>query len=115
MNHNGYKAPSANLIDELIGHAGPAGSMQVICIETEAFYRLIQQVIAWADQQRNPAPDKWISDKEAMRMLRISSTTTLQKYRDQGMIRFSQPSRKIILYDRNSILEFIEANVRETF
>ena len=50
-----------------------------------------------------------------MRELRIKSTTTLQKLRDEGKIRFSQPQKKIILYDRNSIVEYIEQHVRETF
>jgi len=50
-----------------------------------------------------------------MGILKIKSTTTLQKLRDEGKIAFSQPQKKIILYDRDSINEYIAAHVRETF
>jgi predicted site-specific integrase-resolvase len=45
----------------------------------------------------------------------ISSKTTLQKFRDEGRIRFAQPDRKIILYDRDSINEYLEKNAKGTF
>lgn len=50
--------------------------------------------------------DKWISREEAMQKLRITSKTTLQKLRDEGKIRFSQPEKKIILYDVSPAYEF---------
>ena len=75
----------------------------------------MDQLVERLEQKLEATQDKWISDKEAMSMLRISSTTTLQKYRDQGLIRFSQPSRKVILYDRDSILKFIEDHAKDTF
>jgi predicted site-specific integrase-resolvase len=59
--------------------------------------------------------DKWISDEEAMEFLNIKSKTTLQKFRDEGKIRFSQPEKKIILYDRDSINAYLEKNAKETF
>jgi hypothetical protein len=43
--------------------------------------------------------DKWISDDEAMRKLRITSKTTLQKLRDEAKIRFTHPEKKLILSD----------------
>jgi len=58
---------------------------------------------------------KWIKDAEAMELLGITSKSTLQKYRDEGKLRFSQMSKKIILYDRESINEFIESKVKEPF
>ncbi|MEZ2413922.1 helix-turn-helix domain-containing protein [Muriicola sp. E247] len=53
--------------------------------------------------------------EEAMHILRIKSTTTLQKLRDEGKIRFSQPQKKIILYDRDSLNVYLENHARETF
>ena len=50
----------------------------------------------------------WIDEKEAMKMLRISSKTTFQKYRDEGGIDFRRISAKLILYRRQSILDYIE-------
>lgn len=89
--------------------------MQVICLEEEAFYILVEQVVARLKDLHGPKKDKWISDEEAMHLLHIKSKTTLQQYRDQGKIRFSQPQKKIILYDRESILEFLENSVHNTF
>jgi len=90
-------------------------SLNVICLESEAFYALVEEVVGRIEN-KSPAPhDKWIGDEEAMKMLRITSKTTIQKMRDEGKIRFSQPTRKLILYDRDSILEYLEAHAKETF
>src|SRR5680860_256075 len=68
------------------------GPMNVICIEEKAFYTLldggVKRVISKMEMD---TPDKWIGKKEAMQLLRIKSPTTLQKLRDEGHIRFSQP------------------------
>lgn len=89
--------------------------MEVICVQKEAFYALFEKVIEHIESKRGKAPDKWIDGQEAMSILRIKSTTTLQKLRDEGRIRYSQPQKKIILYDRASIMEYIEQHARETF
>lgn len=89
--------------------------LDVICLESEAFYALIEEVVNRLKEKSEQEQEKWISDAEAMQLLHISSKTTLQKYRDEGLIRFSQPSKKVILYDRNSILEFINTKAKDTF
>lgn len=89
-------------------------NLNVICLESEAFHTLVDRVVARLEENQ-AKPDKWISDEEAMQLLRIKSTTTLQKYRDEGRIRYSQPSRKVILYDRESVLAFLEKHAKDTF
>tara|TARA_R110000765_G_scaffold223743_2_gene327842 strand:- start:1169 stop:1438 length:270 start_codon:yes stop_codon:yes gene_type:complete len=89
--------------------------MQVVCLQEEAFYALFDKVVEHMESKRKDKPAKWIDAEEAMLLLNIKSTTTLQKLRDEGKIRFSQPQKKIILYDRDSINEYIEKYVRETF
>ena len=89
--------------------------MEVICLENEAFYALIEQVIKRLKEKQNIKEDKWISDEEAMVKLRIKSKTTLQKLRDEGLIRFSQPAKKIILYDTDSINDYLNKHAKETF
>ena len=89
--------------------------MEVICLEDAAFYTLLEQVVQRLKETHGQTQDKWISDEEAMQLLNIKSKTTLQKFRDEGKIRFSQPQKKIILYDRDSISAFLENNVKETF
>ena len=89
--------------------------MEVICLETEAFYTLIDKVVERLETQSPGIENKWIDTEEAMSLLGIKSKTTLQKYRDNGDIRFTQPRKKLILYDRESILDFLEGNAKETF
>lgn len=89
--------------------------MEVICLEDAAFYSLIEKVVDRIKEKNNIPQDKWISGTEAMQRLRISSKTTLQKLRDEGKIRYSQPEKKIILYDSTSIDSYLESNTYETF
>jgi hypothetical protein len=89
--------------------------MQVICLDEPAFYALIEQVVVRLKESNPEKKDKWIDDQEAMQLLNIKSKTTLQKLRDEGKIRFSQPQKKIILYDRDSIMAYLDKNSRETF
>lgn len=53
--------------------------MNVITLEEEAFYALIQQVLDKINATRPLSEDKWISTEEAMRKLRITSKTTLSE------------------------------------
>lgn len=89
--------------------------MQVICLEEEAFYALIDRVVDRLKDKYEVKEDKWISAEEAMKKLRITSKTTLQKFRDEGRIRFTQPDKKIILYDTDSINEYLEKHSKDTF
>ena len=90
--------------------------MEVICLEDKAFYTLLDEVIERVKEQ-NPTVrlDKWISGTEAMQLLRITSKTTLSSLRNNGKIRYSHPQKKMILYDRESINEFLENNAQDTF
>src|SRR5690606_8355853 len=90
-------------------------SMEVICLEDAAFYALVDKVVQHVKEQNNVKQDKWIDDIEAMRILRIKSKTTLQKMRDGGKIRFTQPEKKVILYDIDSIYDYLEKHAKETF
>ena len=86
-----------------------------ICLEEPAFFELIERLYERLKDQHNIQQDKWISGAEAMEMLRIKSKTTLQKLRDEGKIRYSQPEKKIILYDADSIKDYLEDFTYETF
>ncbi len=89
--------------------------LDIICLESEAFYALVEEVVNRLKEEEGTESDKWINDEEAMKLLHVSSKTTLQKYRDVGLVRFSQPTRKLILYDRASILEFLDKKAKDTF
>ena len=89
--------------------------MKVICLEEEAFFKLVELTIERLSGDNAQETNKWIGDKEAMQILNIKSKTTLQRLRDEGKIRYSQPMHKLILYDRDSILQYIEDHARDTF
>jgi len=88
--------------------------MEVVCLETKAFYELVDDVVERMMKQREEKP-KWLSGEEAMGILKITSKTTLQKLRDEGHIKFSQPMKKLIVYDRQSILDYLEKHSHEPF
>lgn len=89
--------------------------MNIICLEEDAFYALIDEVVERMKDKEGKKEDKWISGKEAMQKLRITSKTTLQTLRNNGKIRFTQPEKKIILYDSESIDEYLEKHAKDTF
>jgi len=88
--------------------------MEVICLETKAFYELVDDVVERMMKQHKEKP-QWISGEEAMDILTITSKTTLQKLRDQGDIKYSQPMKKLIVYNRQSIIDYLEKHSKETF
>ncbi|HEY1009648.1 MAG TPA: helix-turn-helix domain-containing protein [Daejeonella sp.] len=89
--------------------------MEVICLEEAAFYTLIEEVVKRLKGGEATASKQWVNGEEAMSLLNIKSKTTLQNLRDTGKIRFSQPQKRVILYDYSSILEYLNRNARETF
>ena len=88
--------------------------MEVICLQTEAFYELVDDVVNRMMEQRKEQP-KWLSPDEAMKLLKITSKTTLQKLKNEGHIKFSQPMKKLVLYHRQSILDYLEKHSHEPF
>jgi len=89
--------------------------MEVICLQTEAFYELIDAVVQRLADKNKVQPDKWLDTDEAMNVLKIKSKSTLQNLRDEGKIRFTHPQKKIILYDRDSLNEYLEKHAKEKF
>lgn len=89
--------------------------MEVICLEDKAYYALIERTIQHFENKFKEDPWLWVDGDEAMLLLNITSKTTLQKLRNEGKIRFSQPQKKVILYDRHSINEYLNKNAQDTF
>jgi Helix-turn-helix domain len=89
--------------------------MEVICLQTEAFYALIDEVVQRIAEKNSISPDKWVDTDQAMQILKIKSKSTLQALRDEGKIRYSHPQKKIILYDRDSLNDYLEKNAKNTF
>ena len=89
--------------------------MEVICLQDDAFYQLIEEVVERIKEKEKIKEDKWITPERAMEVLNIKSKTTLQRLRDTGAITFSQPQKKIILYDYTSILNYLDKNSKKAF
>ena len=89
--------------------------MQVICLEEAAFYALVEQVVARLKESHGETKEKWITEAETKALLNVKSKSTLQKLRDEGKIRFTQPQKRLILYDRDSIMAHLERNARDVF
>jgi hypothetical protein len=91
-------------------------SAKFICMESEAWYAMIKTAVAQIRAEDNAVKeDKWISDDKASSLLNGASKSTMQRLRDNSLIKFTQPTRKLILYDRDSIMEYLNKNTRETF
>jgi excisionase family DNA binding protein len=86
--------------------------MEVIVIESQAFYTLIEEVkkeILKTTPKTIQEPKDWLSAKEAKELLGVKSKSKMQQLRDQGEIVFCKHGR-IIRYHRESIVEFLERN-----
>lgn len=89
--------------------------MEVICLQDEALYELIETCVKRLSADKGDSKPKWIGTDEAMAMLGIKSKTTLQKMRDEGRFTFTQPEKRIILYDRYSIEKFLDDNAKKPY
>jgi len=68
--------------------------MEIICLQDEAFYQLIDEVVNRLKERENITQDKWVSSDRAMEILNIKSKTTLQKLRDEGSITLHNRKRR---------------------
>lgn len=89
--------------------------MELIQVDKETFFQLVNEAVQRILESQDVKEDKWITTDEAMALLKIKSKSTLQKLRDEGRIRYTQPDRKYILYDRASLLDFLEKHAQEPF
>lgn len=87
-----------------------------IMITEKNFFELIDKVISYLEQaQGKEVQDIWVDTAEAKRILSLKSDTSLFHLRSKGLIEYSQPSRKIILYKRESLLKYLEKHSHKTF
>lgn len=88
--------------------------MEVICLEDRALLHLVREVVKQIKEETKQIADPWIDGEEAMKILNIGKTT-LQNLRNTGSIKYTQPSRKVILYERASLYEYLSAHTKEKF
>ena len=86
----------------------------LILSDEETLFRLLEKFYDRISREKTELPE-WVSEAEAMNMLGIKSKTTLWKLRSAGKISYSQMGKKVILYKRESIQEYIELNEQSKF
>jgi hypothetical protein len=88
--------------------------VNVICLQEDAFFELVRQVVEKLKENNPKKEDDWVDGDEAMRILNCKKTK-LQSLRTSGEIEYSQPSRKIIIYYRPSLIDYLKKHLKETF
>jgi rRNA-processing protein FCF1 len=90
--------------------------MKVILIDEDAFFELFERVLDHVETKlEHQEQNNWLTPSQAMKKLNITSKTTLQRYRDEGKVRYTKIGRKNILYDPKSIDDFLNRHANETF
>ena len=79
--------------------------MNVICLQEDAFFELVRQVVEKLKENDPKKEDEWVDGEQAMKILNCKKTK-LQALRTNGEIEYSQPSRKIIIYHRPSLIGY---------
>lgn len=89
----------------------------LIMISDKNLFELVEKTLIHLEklQGNKEQKERWIDSETAKKRMGIKSDTTLQKFRDEGKIRFAKISKKIIMYDSLSIDEFLEKHSYETF
>jgi hypothetical protein len=82
--------------------------MEVICIGGEAFLKLVDTIVEHIKEKHKINVNPWINQEEAMTLLNITSKTTMQNLRDEDKIIFTKSRPKIILYNHDSILKYLD-------
>lgn len=92
--------------------------MEVITIESKAFKDLLaeikeikSQLESWRKQ--SPLVDPWLDNNDVVQLLKVSKRT-LQTYRDQGDLSFSQTGAKIY-YLASDIDRFLKRHYKAAF
>ena len=90
-----------------------SNKMDLICLDSQAFEMLFNKLVEKIKEAKQVQADPWINSEKAMELLGVSSKTTLKKFCDEGHIRVSHLTNKLVLYERASILAFIERKANQ--
>ncbi len=90
--------------------------MEVITIESQAFKELLsqlQQIKAGIEAGTKSPSDPLLDNNDVCKLLKVSKRT-LQNYRDNGELSFSQIGAKL-LYRASDIDDFLKRNLKKAF
>lgn len=91
--------------------------MEVITIESEEFKQIIKEISEikseLLENEKQAQSAKWLDNDELSALLKVTKRT-LQTYRDEGKISFSQIGSKIY-YSASDIEEFFRSHYKKAF
>ncbi len=89
--------------------------MEVITIESDAFAEIVEMFKGLNNKFNKlesdaiyPLKEKWLDNQEVMQLLNVSKRT-VQMYRDENMIAFSQVGNKMY-YKTSDVEQFLQNN-----
>lgn len=92
------------------------GKANMLMITEDLFFELIDRIIKhFEEKEMFKNEQEWLNGEEVMDILKISSKSTMQKLRDEGLVEFTQPMKRVILYRRSSVMDYLERHVRPVF
>jgi len=88
--------------------------MEVIVFEKEAYWKMQTELMNMfhnALKEATKPADDWISTEEAKTLLGVKSKSKMQELRDHDAIKFSKHGKKLIMYSKQSILNYLQKNI----
>ncbi|MFC5271383.1 helix-turn-helix domain-containing protein [Adhaeribacter terreus] len=90
--------------------------MEIIVMQNEAYRELVKETYRYLEnlfRKQQEKPNEWLDNQHLMKQLKVSKRT-LQNWRDQGLISFSQIGSKIY-YNQKDIDTFLEKHINKSF
>lgn len=86
--------------------------MELICLDAQAFEMMFERLVEKIKEENKVQDNPYLNTKEACELLRCNDET-LRKYWKEGHIAQAEFSNKHIVYERASLLSFIEKNTKK--
>lgn len=86
----------------------------LLVADEETFYRLVLEISERISKTQKEKP-VWISEKKAKELLGVKSSTTMWNFRKSGVIEYTMPTLKTLLYKLESIENYLESKSFKTF
>ncbi len=88
---------------------------EIIRIETTAYRSLLEKTLALMKDLSRQQDDKYVTPDRAKEILGCTSDNYLRSLRDSGAIEFSSASKKIIMYNKASLVAYLDKHSKKTF
>lgn len=86
---------------------------QLLLVDKESLRQIIEEMLA--NYEAKPQEKIWVNQTVAMEILGLRSKSSMKRLRDENLVIFSQGMKKVILYKRSSLLEYLERNSNKTY